>query len=340
MILESIQRDEFARTAGLVTNDGKVSERGLADLLRAPLSRWGLSPRSDVLRHARDQLDVAGLREAASKLLPNVLGRLIRLGECAEVSIGHDRYIAPAPPRWIRTADGSGALLSVGTTPKGVVEHKTDRHPYDIVRRIQLQTDDELTALRGAGVRQISVEKWLTPLGYLEHYSRRVNQLVRSDEICLAKFWDLLVVEIGKHGMAMGHDAEVRAVVREPGGYFGRHNSDTCEGRWSDITPDGVWCAYRRGFGSKHWHPIVIEVDGGQRRAMDLYDIDEWRWALLARGQNTGAYERVERGNELIRVSFPAPSQFVTAMDILGPRHSSWSWDVSHGAPDPWIALK
>ena len=340
MILESIQRDAFARKRGLISNDGDVLERGLADLLRAPLSRWGLSPRSDVLRYARRQLDVAGLGGTASQFLPKVLARLIRLGECVDVSIGHDRYIAPAPPRWIQTGNGSGALLSVGTVPSGIVERRPDRNGQDIVRRIQVQCDDEVAILRDAGVPQSSIEGWLTPLGYLEHCTRRVEGLIRSDQLSLAEFWDLLVSEVGKHGVPMGDDADVRAVVKEPGGYFGRHYSDSCEGRWSDIAPDGFWCAFRRGYGPKNWHPIILNVDGGQRRAMDLYNNDEWRWALFAHGQKTGAYERVERRDGLCNVSFPAPDQLVTAMDIVGPRHSTWSWQVRHGAPDPWIALR
>ena len=340
MILESIQRDAFALEAGLVSNDGEIEERGLADLLRAPLSRWGLSPRSAVLRHARDQLDVAGLRAKASQLLPKVLGRLLHLGECADVWIRHERYIAPALPRWIRTGEGSAALLSVAPAPEGIGEQRSDGSGNDIVRRIQVQTDTDRAALRMAGVRQASLDEWLTPLGFLDHGRRRADRLIRSDELSLSQFWDVLVSAVGQHGLTLGDDAEVRAVVREPGGYFGKYNSDTCEGRWSDVTPDGVWCAYRRGYGPRHWQPIILVVDRGRRRAMDLHDGDEWRWALIARGLNAGVDERVESRDGMIRASFPAPDQLVTAMDILGPRRGAWSWEVSHAAPDPWAALR
>lgn len=340
MILESIQRDAFAREAGLVLNDGEISQRGLADLIRVPLSRWGLSRRSSVLRHARDHLDVAGLRDNASELLTKVLGQLMRLGECAEIRIGHQRYIAPAPPRWIQTGEGSAALLSVATIPEGIEELRSDDSGNDIVRRIQVQTDTDLATLRMAGVRQASLDEWLVPHGYLDHGRRRAGRLIRSDELSLSRFWELLVSAAGKHGLHLDDDAQIRAVVREPGGYFGKYNSDTCEGRWSEVAPDGVWCAYRRGYGPRHWLPIIVVVDGCRRRAMDLYDGDEWRWALIARGRNTGMEERVERREDRIGTSFPAPDQLVTAMDILGPRRGAWSWEVSPVAPDPWAVLR
>ena len=339
MILESIKRDVFAREAGLVTHDGEVSEHGLAELLRAPLARWGLSPRVAVLRHARGQLEAAGLLERASDLAGKVLERMLQLGECAEVGIGHERYLAPAAPRWIRTGEESAALLSVAPTPEGIVEFCPENGGTDIVRRVQVRGEEDLAALRMAGVREISFEEWLQPYGYLPHAMRRRGCPVRSDEFSLFRFWELLVTEATRHGLPLGGEGEVRVAAGEPGGYFGQYNAPDCEGRWSNVAPDGVWCAYRRGYGTAHWIPTIVVVDGGQRRTLDLYDGDEWRWALLARGRSSGTDERVERTDAEVRVSFPAPYQLVTAMDILGPQRGAWSWEVSPAAPDPWMAL-
>ena len=340
MILESIQRGVFAREIGLISRDGEVSERGLADLLRAPLSRWGVSPRSAVLRHTRDQLDVAGLRDRASRLVPKVLERLVRLGECVYLWIGQERYIAPAPPRWVRTGEGSAALLSVRPVPGDIVEEGPNGSGNDVVRRIQVGSDDDLAALRMAAVRETSIEDWLRPHGYLEHAGRRAECLIRSDQLSLSEFWDSLLSAVESQGLPLGDDAKVRAIVGESGGYFGRYNSENCEGRWSEVIPDGAWCAYRRGYGAQHWQPIILAVCGGQRRAIDLFDADEWRWALVARGRHTGADEHVERGNGRITLSFPAPHQVVSALDILGPSRSAWSWEVDHAAPDLWSALR
>lgn len=340
MILESIHPDSFAREVGLVSSDGEISLQGLADLLRSPLARWGLSPRSAIQRHARDQLDVAGLRKSASHLLPKVLGRLLHFGECVEIRIGHECYIAPTTPRWISTGDESAALLSVAPAPEGIVEQSPNGSAKDIVRRIEVRSDDDLAALRMAGVRQASINQWLRPHKYLDYARRRAERLIRSDKLSLSQFWDLLVFAARKDALPLADEADIRAVTGEPGQYFGRWNATNCEGRWSSTVPDGIWCAYRRGYGPTQWHPMVLVVEDGQRRAMDLYDNDEWRWALVARGRNTGADEHVERDASLLRVSFPAPDQLVAAMDILGPRHSAWSWKSSSGAPDPWAAIR
>ena len=325
--------------AGLVTDDGEVSEHGLAELLRAPLARWGLSPRAAVLRHARGQLEAAGLLERASNLAGKVLGRMVRLGECEEVGIGHERYVAPARPRWIRTGEESATLLSVAPTPEGIVELCPEARGTDIARRVQVRSEEDLAALRMAGVREISFEEWLQPYGYLLHAMRRRGCPVRSDEINLSRFWELLVAEVASYGLPLGGEGEVRVAAGEPGGYFGRLNAPDCEGRWSNVAPDGVWCAYRRGYGTAHWIPTIVAVDGGHRLTVDLYDGDEWRWALLARGRSSGTDERVERTDGQVRVSFPAPYQLVAAMDILGPPRGAWLWEVSPTAPDPWMAL-
>lgn len=339
MKLESISRDEFQRKLGLVSDDGSLSERGLADLIRRPLSRWGLSPRSAVLRYARNQLKAAGILGEASQLPVRVLQRLVCLGECAEVYIGYEPYIAPARPRWIRTGRESAALLDVSPRPEGVSEQILDSSGRDIVRRVWVRSDEDLTSLRAAGIRQSSIDEWLHPYEYLTYATQRKGHPVRSDELSVAKYWELLASEVVDRGLPLSVEADVRAVTGAPGGYFGRRNATSCEGRWSDTIPEGIWCAYRRGYGEQHWHPIVVAVDGEQRRALDLYNHNEWRWALLGRGRSSGASERIERRNGHTQLSFPGPNQLVAAMDILGPRSNVWSWAVSEAAPDPWRAL-
>ena len=243
------------------------------------------------------------------------------------------------PPRWIRTGEESAALLSVAPTPEGIVELCPEASGTDIVRRIHVRSEEDLAALRMIGVRETSFEEWLQPHGYLSHAMRRRGHPIRSDEISLSRFWELLVAEVARHDLLLGGETKIRVAGGEPGGYFGRHNAPDCEGRWSNVAPDGVWCAYRRGYGTAHWQPMIVAVDGGHRRTLDLYDGDEWCWALLARGRSSGKDERVERTDGQVRVSFPAPYQLVAAMDILGPRRGAWSWEVSPAAPDPWVAL-
>lgn len=339
MILESMSREELRSKLGLISDDGSLSERGLADLIRSPLFRWGLSRRSSLLRYARDQVKAVGVVDWKLQSLARVLKRLVGLGECAEVLIGYDRYIAPARATWIRTGRESAALLGAARRPEGVPEQILDSSGRDIVRRILVRNDQDRAALRAAGIQENSIDEWLQPYKYLTHAARRKGHPVRSDKLSVAEFWELLVSELGDRGLPLSVDADVRAVVGEPGGYFGPWNATSCEGRWSDATPDGVWCAYRRGYGEQHWHPMVLAAHGEQRRALDLYDHDEWRWALLGRGCSNGAGEQIERRDGHTRLSFPGPEQLIAAMDILGPRSDAWTWAVSEAAADPWRVL-
>lgn len=340
MILKRLAHGSYVRQIGLVGEDGQVIERGLADLLRSSLARWGLSPKAAVLRHARMHLDAAELPTgSASTLVTRVLGRMARLGECTEVSVGGQKYIAPTLPRWIRTGKGIGTLISLAPAPEGILEHVQRDCSEDIVRRVVVRTDEDREVLRMAGVSEISIQQWLTPLRYLACAARRKASPIRSDAFGLSDFWELLVSDVENMAQPLSDEAEIRVVVGKPGTYFGSYRGDKCEGRWRDDAGDGIWCAYRRGYGLSHWHPIILLVDGPVRRAMDVFDVDEWRWALLARGHHQGLPERVKTMEGRVEVTFPAPAQFMTAMEILGPRVDTWSWEFAPDAPDPWKEL-
>jgi hypothetical protein len=141
-------------------------------------------------------------------------------------------------------------------------------------------------------------------------------------------------------GLPLSVDADLRAVTGELGSFFGRHDATYPEGRWTTVVPDGVWCAVRRGYGERHWHPMVVAVDGEERRALDLYDFDEWRWALLGRGKRLGADEvhRISSGN--VQLTFPAPEQLRAAMDLVGSPTAPWGWDIEPSAPDVWALVR
>ena len=85
---------------------------------------------------------------------------LVRLGEYAEVDIGHQRYIAPTMPRWMPTGPATGAMLGAAVVPEGVVELPGDGG-RDLVRRIRVRDDDDLATLHIAGIRETSLEEWL-----------------------------------------------------------------------------------------------------------------------------------------------------------------------------------
>lgn len=340
MILSEVGRDTYAREIGLVGDDGRILDRGLAKLLRSPLARWGLSPKTAILRYARRQLDAADVLHHTSESVVSVLGRMVELGECAEVGIAGECHITPTLPRWIRTGEGIGTLLSVAPLPDGIVEHVWGDCERGIVRRIVVRTGEDHEVLRMAGITEISIRDWLSPLRYLAHGARRKGAPIRSDRLDLSGFWNVLATEAEDMAQPLSDEADVRAVVGEPGTYFGSHSAGDCEGRWRNDAGEGIWCAFRRGYGTNHWHPTILVVKGTRRRAMDLYNVDEWRWALLARGHSEGRPERVKQVDGRVQLTFPAPDQLIAMMDILGPREGPWSWAVDMSLPSPWKDLR
>ena len=333
MRLRTLSRSQLGFQLGYLDVEGRPSIRKIADLLRAPLSRWGLSPKRAILKYARNELRACGVEDVSS--VSWVLQRLIDLGECDDVFVGHEPFLAPAKPRWISVGEGVSAYLGVSEPPEEFTPVGNEHD--DIVRRIQFITDEEAAVLELAGVQEVSLKEWLLPLGYFRHITRRTRRAVRSDTTSLGLFWNIIVKAMAEEGLPLGSDAEVRFLGGRLGTYFGKYNSMEIEGRWTHDPGEGLWCAYRYGYNDSHWHPCIVSVTSDGRRVLDLYDEDEWRWAVLARGHSIGAEEVVQRpANLTVKLTFQAPSQLRAAMDILGSRSGPWSWEVNPGSPDLW----
>lgn len=336
MTVDIIGKTELAREFGYVDDAGNPSSRAIAQFLRDALGRWGLSPKRAILRYARDQLRAGDMPVDS---VPEVLERLWARGECAEVVVGYESFVAPAEPRWIAVGGGSAVLLGPLAVPAGL-SHRDNPHPDDVSVRVALGSEEMAAALDEAGARQVSLDEWLHPCGFLRHVSRREGSAVRGDQWDLSRFWERLVSAFAEEGLLLGPDAECRALVGPAGSFFGRHAATSVEGRWREQVPDGVWCAYRRGHGDNHWLPTLISVDGDERRALDLFDDDDWRWALLARSKAVGIAEVVHRAGGKERVTWPLPAQLRAAMDIIGVPAGPWCWRVAEDAPDLWSLLR
>lgn len=340
MSLEPATRLAFARRVGLLTRDGMPSRRGVADLLRSALSRWRLAPRRTVLRYARQQIDAAGLREQYSPLeLGGVLDQLIVLDDCQAILIGQERYVSVSLPRWLRMGRDVSVLLGATKVPH-VVSIATHRAADDVVRRLRPFSEEIETALHLGGFRHLTLEEWFRPAQYMGYASRRLGRPLRDDAMPLNAFWDLLVSEMAERGQLMGEDAPVRLLAGSVNGFFGRYDSAEPEGRWAKCAADGVWCGYRRGYSDSHWQPALIEVDGNDRRSVDLFDADEWRWAVMARARAQGIDEVSTRANGQVSFTFPLPTQLSAAMDLIGVRSGAWSWSAESDAPDVWTLLR
>ena len=335
MRLRTQSRAQLGAHFGYLDAEGMPNDRAIASLLRTPLSRWGLSPKRAVLKHARTELWAGGVEDVSS--VPRVLQRLVDLGECDELYIGHEPYLAPAMPRCISVGAGVSTYLGVSEPPDGL--SLVDGGHLDVVRRFRLDTDEDAALLELSGVEEVSLAEWLVPPGYLRHASRRMRIPARSDTVSLGGFWDLLEEALTEEGLTVSADAEVRCLGGRPGDFFGRHDSSQLNGRWTIDPEEGLWCAYRRGHGDTHWHPCILAVAGDGRRVLDLYDEDEWRWAVLARGRRAGADEVLRVHGQKVQLTFRAPRQLRAAMDIVGRPTAAWTWDMNPDAPDLWHLL-
>ena len=335
MNIQTLSKDQLGTHLDYLDGEGKPSYRAIADLLRAPLSRWGLSSKRSILQYVRAELRAYGVEDLSR--IPYILERLVDIGECHDLYVGDEPYLAPSIPRWISVGCGISAYLGVSEPPDGL--SLIDGNHRDIIRRFRIRTDEDATVLDLAGVREELLADWLMPLGYISHASRRLSRPARNDKVSLSGFWELLENAVTEEGLVLGADADVRMLGGCPGEFFGRHNSLQLEGRWTTDPGEGLWCAYRRGYGDAHWHPCVVAVNGNLRKVLNLYNEDEWRWAVLARGRSVGSEEVVRIDNLKIQLTFPAPSQLRAAMNILGPSAGAWAWDVSPGNPDLWKFL-
>lgn len=337
-MLQSSDRSILARDLGLVEGS-EIPRRGVAGLLRAALSRWGLSPRRALTRYARQQLEATHLVEQSrAAFVGDVLDYLQTLRECDEVFIGSERYVAPGYSRWIRTGLHTVTLLGVDPLPEDLSLWAPPTQ-WDAVRRVRINSEADIEKLYGSGFEECSVDSWLRPLHYLRHHRRRIGQPFREDRVALQDYWELLVETVTAEGRPVGSDADLRVLAGIPGAHFGKYSAPQCEGRWTTEPEDGVWCGYRRGYGDAHWHPVIVVADGTERRLVDLYDHDEWRWALLARAQATGVHEIVQENDDVAEVTFPLPGQLKAAMDLVGPQVGAWAWRVSEGVNRFWSDL-
>lgn len=326
MSLEVVSRDCYLQKMGYSLEDGSFSDRLLANLLRAPIGRWGLCRRRDVIGYVRKQLGAASVSDSVDDRLEFIMNRLSELGDCAVTLLDGTKYLIPTSPVMIRTGSQNFAFLGSLCLPQGVPD--VGFNDGDIVRRFEIENEECIAFLDSINAREMSISEWFSYPDYLLHASRRKGRSIASNEMTLSEYWKFLCCKLRDEGLRVDDGAGIRILSGARGELFGRHDSPETRDRWTTADRVGIWCGYRSGYSDRHWNPCIVEVTSNGTSALDLFDRDEWRWALLSKGRNCGEDEIISIKENTISLTFPAPSQLRSALDILGFQAKPWSWTV------------
>ena len=326
MSLEIVSRECYLQKMGYSLENGSFNDRLLANLLRAPIGRWGLCRRRDVLGYVRKQLSAAGILDSSYDRLELIMDRISEFGDCAVTLLDGTKYLVPTHPVMIHTGSQHVAFLGSLCLPESVPD--VSYSDNDIVRRLEIDNEDCIAFLDSIDVKEMLISEWFSYPGYLLHASRRKGKSIASNEMTLGEYWKFLCCKLRDEGLRVDDGAGIRILSGARGELFGRHNSSETRDRWTTADRVGVWCGYRAGHSDRHWNPCIVEVTSDGIIALDLFDRDEWIWALLAKGRNCGEDEIISIKGNTISLTFPAPSQLRSALDILGFQAKPWSWTV------------
>lgn len=313
-MLEVMAPASLGERLGLVIDDSVPSVPGIARAARAAVAAWRSPPRQRVTTYLTRQLIAVGIDDnLARNCVRNTLDSLLDIGDFASIRLDGKACLVLARASAVRIADNRHALL--GDQQGGPI----DDEGVGIARHVHEAAGDE---------RALSFSEWLGPPDFIEHAVRRSGSVENLEE-----YWTLLSSSLRHEGQPIGSDS-VRILSLPPGtgnGFFGQVSAPTVAGRWTTTASDGLWCAARPGRNEQHWHPIALHVDGSKLRSLDLYDWDEWSWALLARGRALALPERQNWDDGLLAFEHQVPAQFVRALKLLGregPRKWTWSLDA------------
>ncbi len=95
-----------------------------------------------MLRYARDQLRACAIEDTSP--VKYSLAELIALGECYEVYVGNDSYLAPSPAHWVPVGGGIAAYLGVASPPEEISLQAQDQ---EVVRKIRMSSEEDKDAV-------------------------------------------------------------------------------------------------------------------------------------------------------------------------------------------------
>ncbi len=299
--------------------EGAPAIGSVADAARACVRSWRSPARARVTAYLHRQFMAAGFAEDAVRArVGDVVDALIDIGDVTPVRLSGKASLVQSRPQWVRIGDAEHAFLGQEDVETALVG--------------AAQRYARSAALPPTSSAPTDFDMWVGPAGFHGHLARRTGG---TGDSALSELWAVLSAAVRHDGQPLDA-SQLRAVVDPPGahhGRFGRHNLPTVSGRWKTEVPDGTWCAVRPGRNANEWHPILVRMIGTEVRSLDLYDWDEWNWALLARGVAIGAPERMTWADGRLSFEHPVPAQFKRALRLLGgPGTWAWTWSVSEGA--------
>jgi hypothetical protein len=318
-MLENLDQNTLRQRLGFRADREDVpAVDSVAEAARTCIQSWRSPARARVTTYLHRQFIAAGFDEGLVRnRVTDVIDALIDIGEFTRIRLDGKDSLALSGPSIVSINDGSFIVLGKVAAPL-----PNDFHGPRYTR---------LTSSVPVALESVPFSDWIGPAGFHLHLARRVGGQADST---LREFWRCLADAVTHEGNPLD-PVTMRAVVGSPDAtvWFGRCDTPEVSGRWASTVPNGTWCGVRPGRAPNEWHPILATVEGSAAQALDLYNWDEWAWALLARGVVTETPENSNWRNGVLTFQHPIPTQFVRAMRLLGgPGPRAWTWQVSEAA--------
>lgn len=337
-MLQTLTTEELADRLGLSDHlsegdDPEPSPWGVARLIRREIRRRGLRTRRELRNSLEALLAASGFDNDAGGIIRNVADRMVVVGELADLRVENQRGYAAVPSRWIELSENDAVLLGTVCTE----QHRFQSyHRKQFLRRFR-PCDSIVTDLDRIGVKRESFAEWCGPPEWL--------RLVRTDErlASLADLWSWHVSQLHARGAPLDIQyTKTLAIAPQPGAYFGRPWSSG-RTRWTKPVdlPDGCYLAAQPGHHERQWHPLIIEMTGGEARSLlvgqglsssEAYDLHNW--LLLARAEFMGVREKIIVDTQACEIALtcPPPRQLTRVLDLIGEPNASWKYNVRDAA--------
>lgn len=306
------------------------TRRAVVQLVRAALSRWGPTLRSDLRRYLSELWSGLG-RDLAdsgeSDPLRVALEHMELLGEVIVLRSTIGVLVVPCPAVAIRVADRR-ALLGVPEV--------ADAWPVGTVAAI---SHERLPAAHVHWLDDVGWDgpdrdlvDWLaSPLPATLLPAGAISDLttISSARRTLTRAWEHLVAGLDSPSAGpLSRTTEFVVLAGAPGETIGDSRQAAATTRWRrplDCVADGVWLACRPVVGDRQ-RPGLVRINGGTAtRWIDLGSDDRssWdllRWGLLARGVAEGLQEQCSVQGSVLTCRAPLPTRLRVMLDALSMR--------------------